>query len=75
MFSTSTWTPIRLVGGAASSEGRVEVFHNNKWGTVCDAHFDYRAARVVCNILELPRLGLQWFFNLQIILHWTLFQT
>ena len=26
--------PVRLIGGSSSSEGRVELFHANRWGTV-----------------------------------------
>lgn len=31
--------------------GRLEVFHDGKWGTVCDDSFDEDAARVACNML------------------------
>jgi len=38
----------RLAGGLSPSEGRVEVFYNGNWGTVCDDGFNDAAARVVC---------------------------
>lgn len=43
---------VRLADGARESEGRVEIFHNGEWGTICDDHWDINDGDVVCKMLN-----------------------
>jgi len=42
---------VRLVGGRQPYEGRLEVYYNGTWGTVCDDAFGNVDATVACKSL------------------------
>ena len=53
---------MRLVGSPSSSEGRLELYYNGLWGTVCDDHFNDAAAAVVCRSLGFRYVSYTWKF-------------
>ena len=55
-FTTGTIeSPVRLAGGSTPYEGRLEIFHDGRWGTVCNNAFDTSAAKIICNSIGYPR--------------------
>ncbi|XP_019486571.1 PREDICTED: macrophage scavenger receptor types I and II [Hipposideros armiger] len=51
VFVTAPFKTVRLVGGSGPHEGRVEIFHDGQWGTVCDDHWELRGGLVICRSL------------------------
>ena len=45
---------LRLFGGNSIREGRVEIYVNGMWGTVCDDGWNSYATTVTCRQLGLP---------------------
>ncbi|VDI68326.1 Hypothetical predicted protein, partial [Mytilus galloprovincialis] len=55
--TSGSYTNVRLVGGNYYWEGRVEIYHNGAWGTICDDNFDTNEAKVICTMLGYNRYG------------------
>ena len=43
---------IRLIDGGKPYQGRVEIFYEGQWGTVCDDGWNFADARTVCRQLN-----------------------
>ena len=49
---------IRLQGGIDSNQGRVEVYCNGEWGTICRNGFSFTDAQTICK-----QLGYSYYYN------------
>ncbi|KAH9508827.1 hypothetical protein Btru_050157 [Bulinus truncatus] len=46
---------VRMGGQGDATTGRIEIFANGQWGTICDDHWDDNAAKVVCHMMGFSR--------------------
>jgi hypothetical protein len=44
---------VRLTGGSTYKDGKIEVFHSNKWGSICNNTFTVQDGQVICRMLGL----------------------
>lgn len=51
-LSTNRPENVRLVDGTDSCSGRLEVFHNDKWGRICSNNWGSNEATMVCKELN-----------------------
>ena len=42
---------VKLSNGTAKNNGRIEVYHNEQWGSICHRGWDINDAHVVCRML------------------------
>ena len=46
---------LRLLGSSEGPKGRLEIYHNGTWGTVCNNRFDVTEANSACRQLGFSK--------------------
>ncbi|KAE8587952.1 hypothetical protein XENTR_v10022221 [Xenopus tropicalis] len=55
----SEFTDLRLDGGSHECEGRLEVYYNGSWRSVCNNHMDQVSISVICRHLNCGTKGIR----------------
>ncbi|XP_038052403.1 deleted in malignant brain tumors 1 protein-like [Patiria miniata] len=58
--TSSSPVPVRLTNGSFPYEGRIEIYHDGQWGTVCDDGWSIEDANVICRQLGYPPASQAW---------------
>ncbi len=51
---------VRLVNGPGPDVGRIELYHDGQWGTVCDNNWDIKDAEVACRAMGYGGASRAW---------------
>ena len=65
---------VTFAGRVTAYAGRVQVFYNNQWGTVCDDYWNDLDAAVICGMLGYVRcVGIVADYKMLVLVLWVRF--
>ena len=61
---------LRLYDGSTENEGILEIFHDNRWGSICDRSWDSIDSNIACKQMGFP--GYETYYTNRRItnIHW-----